>query len=443
MIMTQETTISQEVLHRHVMEIEDEVETNPKNHNNTKKQSINIRNTSENTLHIYFNCCYYMLLLPFRPEYDNSTQKCTLGGSRYQKNLCYYIMWPLLITNDITKSIRKFMLSSKRTTMSLNQYCQIFASLLYSFKQLKFLWTAYKSKDDIQKYLNAVSTNSLLQKPKESCEHPNYIKRLGKYFGWKLLVLLCIFAVYFCNYFQIAKVIFFDYSHFVSLSRLRIFLGNSGSINGTELKTAVNILSSGVEVVFCLVALFDHFLVTLFFLLPIPLWNSVRNLERILIHSKSEMNWSEVLKNYEEIKLLSRFGNEVWGTLTLLWILDYSTHLILNFDQMVRSRSLVDMVLLFGSQGILIFALIMGAEITRMVERLKEHLLVYYKDGSEARDSKSNSGRLINELIDELKTFPVGIGSTGVYKLDYGFLSQLLCSVIVTLFVGVPPPPQL
>ncbi|ODM92300.1 hypothetical protein Ocin01_14381 [Orchesella cincta] len=418
------------------LQIEHGVSPRSKDSSSIHEKNITVINSSSNTLNVYFNCCYYMLLLPFRPEYDKTTGQCNLDGSRLQKILVYYVMWPLMILNDITKSVRRFVKASTTASMTIRQYCKIFASLLYTFKQLKFLYVAYKCQRLIQKYLTVVKTNSLLQKQHEEPSKSKLLSKVGHYFGWRLPFLIFIFFVYIFNYFQIGRIVIFHFNdEFLPKSRLYVVMGGQ---NGTELDSIGKIVSGGVEIIFILVSLFDHFLVHLFFLLPIPLWVAVRRLERLVLFPiADQVNFREILGKYQEIKLISRFCNEIWGSLTLLWILDYSTTLVLNFDERVRSKSLVDVVLLFGSQALLITALIMAAEVTRIVERLKEYLTIHYKHGEKA---KSGSQQVVHELIDELETFPVGIGNTGVYRLDYGFLSQLLCSVIVTLFVGVPPP---
>ncbi|ODM92301.1 hypothetical protein Ocin01_14380 [Orchesella cincta] len=339
-----------------VLEIENVSRSNNSTLIEEKEKGI-VSNSSSNLLNIYFNCCYYMLLFPFRPEYDKSTGRCSLHVSFIQEKLCYYFMWPFIITNFLTKFLRIAIVACMKEALTIRNYCQTFASLLYSYKQLMFLWTAFKHQAQIRNYLSSVSCNSVLQKRRET---EGLLGKINHHLGWKLVFFLFIFLVYFINYFQIGKVIVSDYPSFLAKSRLYVIF--TSIRNGTRITKLEQIAGGGLEIIFCVVALLNHFLVTIFFILPIPLWNSIRRLERLVVDAQGEVDFHALLEKYEEVKLLSRCGNAVWGSLSLIWILDYSTTLVLNFDEFIHSKSFIDVVLLFGSQALLITALILGSQ---------------------------------------------------------------------------------
>ncbi|CAL8070507.1 unnamed protein product [Orchesella dallaii] len=148
-----------------------------------------------------------------------------------------------------------------------------------------------------------------------------------------------------------------------------------------------------------------------------------------------------LIRKYEELKNLSQLGNEIWALLNLIFVINMSMKTVLDFNESVRSRDILYMVFIFGNQALLFTSLILGAEISRMVESLKK-ILVSKRWEEKRREnvmeviSVENRSQCLDKLIEQLDMFPVGIGTTGVYQLNYGFLSQLLCSVTVTLFVG-------
>ncbi|CAL8148520.1 unnamed protein product [Orchesella dallaii] len=393
------------------------------------------RNSCENVFLTYFNCCYFMLLLPFRPVFDNSA-KITLKTSPWQKNLCLFFMWLLIIINEVTKVAKRFYKASCSTEpISVNQYCKLFVSVLYACKQFKFLWTAYSKQEKIEKYLNAVSSNSLLQKEGKELNW----KFL---FNWEIPFIFLILMGYLGSFVRLGMVLGFKMPQYVSRSRIHVFLnaGVSHYVNTTELYNAEHVISFTVELVFSIISLVDNFLTVIFFLLPIPLWKAMKRLERLITHQNqiqsNVFNSKDILTKFEEVKLLSSIGNEVWGSLNLLWILYISSKIVLNFDETIRSQKALSIALLFGTQFLLITTLIMGAEISRIGERLKMHLLIESRSGN--RKGEEEEDGAINRLIKQLDVFPVGIGKSAVYRLDYSFLSQLLTSIIITLFVGAP-----
>ncbi|ODM88302.1 hypothetical protein Ocin01_18380, partial [Orchesella cincta] len=139
------------------------------------------------------------------------------------------------------------------------------------------------------------------------------------------------------------------------------------------------------------------------------------------------------LKKYDELRQLSHSGNEAWAVLNLLWIIDDSTMLILDFNDMMKTHDLLNIWYLFGNQVLLCTALLMSTEIPRRLERAKQRFIIMQ------RTKKVESYPVIHELSEKLNDCPVGIGTTGLYTVHYAFVCQLLTSVVIALFTSFPP----
>ncbi|CAL8083751.1 unnamed protein product [Orchesella dallaii] len=407
--------------------------------------SVKTRNSSKGILNIYFNCCFYMLLLPFKPSYDKLSGSCKLKSSRFQKFLCYFFMWFLVIVHTISTHIHKVYKLHLINAISTKEYCDFFASFLYSFKQLKFLWTVYYKQEKIEEYLTSVSNNRLLIKEDKN----GSLRRLFGCFntGCEALFMVFIFIVYVTNFMMLGNHVLFHLPQFVASSRFKMFIRND-SKNVSELfYSPENISVGSVEFLLRCISMLDLFHTVIFFLFPFPLWKSIRRLERLAKTSPiTSQSVQELNEMYEDVKHLSHAGNEAWASLNLLWISDLSVRIVLRFDEVVHSRNVFQMVVVFGSQGLLITSLIVGAEVARIGSRFREWIVMNRRRISEQtfplnkKKGVNTTEAIVEQIIEELHARPLGIGSTGVYILDYSFLAQLLTSIIVTLFLSFPPP---
>ncbi|CAL8084083.1 unnamed protein product [Orchesella dallaii] len=396
------------------------------------------KNTSRHTLNIYFNVSYYLLLIPFKPFYNVETGRCSLTTFSIQRILCLFVMWPLILLNILSYIIRALYLIFTVNKISAKGYFNVFAQFLYAFKELKLMWTFLKKQDKIQEYLTSINQNSLLIKKRDEKEDRFRV-------DWTILYILFVFFVYLANFIKLGQTLSLTPSSFITSGRTRFFLTDPLPAED-EYWTVENILLGSVDIILRLASLVNLFSTFIFFLLPFPLWKATRHFETFATHSSSSARpkhsegWvyhreTNILEKYEELKILNESGNEAWATLTLLWILELAVKIVLEFDNSVVSSNPVDVVVLLGTQGLMIVSLMMGAEVVRMVERFKGWLITKRKSRREFFIGRSQEVRMI---MEELQGSPIGIGAPGVYQLSYSFLAQLLCFIVITLFLSFP-----
>ncbi|ODM89997.1 hypothetical protein Ocin01_16685 [Orchesella cincta] len=350
--------------------------------------------------------------------------------------LCYGLMWPLLVIIEISRfGLSIYRIFSSIDPLKPQEYCKMFIHIIYACKQLLFLRTVYKQQDKIQSYLSAVNTNSFLQKRREGS---SIFRQIFQFFRWKLLLLVFIFGVYFSNHFRIVRNVFYkfdesaDYNQTQEINGTSDFMENDSDYDDESNGIKISLVEI-LELIFVIAILVDYFLIVIFYLLPVPMLIALQKWETFFDDCKSEADYQGLLKKYDELRQLSYSGNKAWASLNLLWIIDDSTMLILDFNDMMKTHDLLNIWYLFGNQVLLYTALLMSTEIPRRLERAKHRFIIMQ------RNKKMESYPVIHELSEKLNDCPVGIGTTGLYTVHYAFVCQLLTSVVIALFTSFPP----
>ncbi|CAL8122082.1 unnamed protein product [Orchesella dallaii] len=216
-------------------------------------------------------------------------------------------------------------------------------------------------------------------------------------------------------------------TRFIASRRFGTFLHVNDSVNATNMFTGENRLYAISELIFVICTTFSNALGAIFVIFPFPLWKGMKHFKRLVAEDNTDS--LALIKKYEELKNLSRCGNEIWASLYLIGVITMSMKLVLFFDESVRSHNVLHLVINLGIQALLLTSLILGAEISRMVKNLRKILIS--KRWEEKLRGKvmerirgENRNQCLDELIEQLEIFPVGIGTTGVYQLNYSFISQ-------------------
>ncbi|CAL8148523.1 unnamed protein product [Orchesella dallaii] len=232
------------------------------------------------------------------------------------------------------------------------------------------------------------------------------------------------------------------FNTFVSAGRTRYFLNSTilfqddGNFKPEDV--AIGVIEAVLEVVQYLI-MTTSFII---FIIPFPLWNEMKlfvsSIHRSLTKTKINYGDNSVekevdkwLDRWEELKSFSDSTNSAFSIVVLFWLFEYVIITMVLLNDVLRLRKLIPFILIIGSPALVTLSLVVGAEICRLVDCCKEHIQTL-KTG---KNTTAKTEKELDRLLSRFEAAPVGIGSTGVYMLSYGFLAQLLCSMVITMFI--------
>ncbi|ODM90928.1 hypothetical protein Ocin01_15754 [Orchesella cincta] len=339
------------------------------------------------------------------PEYDEKEGMYKLKISGFQKKLCQLGPWMTTCVLTILTTLH----TTRGATMKARGCFLVMCQLSYCLRLYVFWTTIFQQSNDIKDVLNKIDSSALFQTG--SCRKA---EKFQKHFGWYITYLYVTIGLLGICYALRVHIIYDNgLPNFTASNYFQIYVSswlkllNWSSLDDPNSKNWDMTTKYYIKLAVGIAAIVHTYGI------------SFRKSTEIL-HS--------IIEKYDELKQLSDSFNKVWSFYFIVYICDTGISICFQAKDAIQTPSLIHSLIYVFTPIHLIIALIISAEIYRMISCVSSLL-----SGLAFRDVQLSGEVEFKMLIRELNANRIGIGSDGFYRLNYGFLAQLL--VIAVTFV--------
>ncbi|CAL8134937.1 unnamed protein product [Orchesella dallaii] len=392
----------------------------------------------------YFTIGYYLLIVPFKPEYKEDGS-CILKVSKLQKSLCYIGPWTSTLLKQIATNIRNILGKSTVVNGGVADYFAIVSDLLYCIRVFTFWNSLFHRSETIRNILETIHTSSLFKLNNSGNQLASHV-----YLNSRYLIAGCLSQLYFyrVHTFNFSEFSFTAHFHtYVAEGWGKLLLQSNKSesiLNGQDDLQLIDITIGILSMVMSFGYLMLWFFVDLFANGPLPLtlWVATNQFQKLVFdftkndeecEQKREM-WSQILEKYDELKTCSDSINSLWSLYVLMWVCDTGLSVFFLTRREFRSVGSYNSVAYFiypmYISVCLAGALILLADVYRKVKCIKSCIIRRATRGINWVHETE-----LKPLLRELETNPIGLGSDGIFQVNYSFLAQWPSIYIKSLYV--------
>ncbi|CAL8110350.1 unnamed protein product [Orchesella dallaii] len=465
-----------------------QVVTHPRNLYKQDKTSVSPQ--KQHLCHWVFLAGYYTLIIPYKLKREGD-QAWKLESWWFQKLLCLLVSWPLHLGYKLTNLglLLRYFYATKDNHPKT--YFNLVTRIVNTAFSTNFIWIFVSQRGKLETLLNAVSAFSLF-KPTETA--PLLKSKVSKTwmvfvisrcfllnppifliisiiemlilklcyinfnFQWMLTAYLMYMSVYCIGWYATYRCFFGRTVHeIIASGRKRFFLGDLKSnitlmsLNGTILKYDLysneNILVGSADMALKIRGTLDHAFFTMFFSVAVSttFWSASKRFQDFLAGiecfcvesatnagSSHSFEAAKIMEKYKELRNLVASLNSVWSTMVLFYVISWSLNYIFHMKQGIESWDFSTMFSALNMRFFFVVMLFMLADGCKTNASIKLWLCGRGCIHEEVFPHRKNE---LECLEKRLEIEPNGIGTVGMFEINYGFLAQLAIFCVTAFLI--------